>query len=82
MHINYQFAKHIPNLFFMAIKVLKQQFKFASWIIMHKSKLNDHVLRVEDPTSKLDLHKLLCFDLGYHNLTHLQMLLDYLSKLQ
>jgi len=81
MHKDHWFARHIPNLFFKAIKVLIQQVKSTSWIKIHKGKLNDCVLRANFFTSKCNLDKLLHFDLRYCNLTHLQMSFDYLSKL-
>ncbi len=71
MHKDQRFVRHIPNLFLKAIKVRIQQVKFASWIKIHKGRLNDHVLRIKYFTSKPNLDKLLHFDLGYRDLTHL-----------
>jgi len=51
---------------------------WASWIRICKCKLNDGVS--EDLTSKPNLDKLLCFDLGCCDLTHLRMLPNYWVK--
>ncbi len=51
---------------------------WASWIRICKCKLNDGVS--EDLTSKPNLDKLLRFDLGYCDLTHLRMLPNYWVK--
>jgi hypothetical protein len=82
MRKDHRFVRHIPNLFFFAIKILIQQFKSTSWIIICKGKLNDCVIKAKDLTSQPNLDKLLRFDLGYCDLTHLQTSLDYLSKLR
>ncbi len=81
MHKEHRFPKHIPNLFFKAIKVFIQQVKSASWIIIWKRKLNDRILTTKQVTNKLNLDKLLWLDLEYHNLTHLRTSPDYLEKL-
>jgi hypothetical protein len=66
--------------FFKAIKILIKEVKSTFWIRIHESKLNDHVLKAKDFTSKHNLDKLLLFDLRYRDLTHLRTSLDYLSK--
>jgi hypothetical protein len=59
MHKENRFPKHIPNLFFKAIKVLIQQVKSTSWIRIWKGKLNDDILTTKQVTNKPNFDKLL-----------------------
>jgi hypothetical protein len=82
MHKEHCFARHIPNIFFLTIKVLIQQVKSTSWIRIQKGKLNDHILTTKEIiTNKPNFDKLLWLDLGYCDLTHLRTSLNYLEKL-
>jgi hypothetical protein len=81
MHKKHRFVKHLPNLFFKAIKILIQQVKYASWIKIHKGKLNDRILTTKRVTNNSNLNKLLWSNLGYCDVTHLRNITNYLEKL-
>ncbi len=55
LHKNHNFATHIPNLFFKAIKVLIHFVISSSWVRIHKGKLLGRQLQAHDVINKPNL---------------------------
>ncbi len=82
LHKNHNFAIHIPNLFFKAIKVLIHSINSSSWVHIHERKLLGRQLQARDVINKPNLDVILHFDLRYMDLLRLRTSLDYLSRLK
>jgi hypothetical protein len=80
LHKNHDFATHIPNLFFKAIKILIHCVRSSSWIPICKAKLLGCQLKVHEVINKLNLNVLLVHsNLGYMDLSRIRTSPDYLS---
>jgi hypothetical protein len=65
LHKNHDFATHIPNLFFKAIKILIHHVVSSSWIRIRKAKLLGCQFQVHEVINKPNLDVILCSNLGY-----------------
>jgi hypothetical protein len=79
---NHNFATHIPNLFFKAIKVLIHSIISSSWVHIQKGKLLGCQLQAHDVINKQKLDVILHSDLGYMDLSRLRISPNYLSWLK
>jgi hypothetical protein len=79
---NRKFAYHITNIFSKTTKILIHFILSSTLICIQKAKLLGYVLTTSDVLNKVNLDKILKFDLGYKELGCIWTLPNYLDQLQ
>ena len=65
LHKDDDFATHITNIFFKAMRIIIQQVSSCAWICIRKGELKGKKLCAKDVKNKHNLNKLLQSPIGY-----------------
>ena len=77
LHKDHDFAYHITNLFYKAVRIILNQVLNCIWIRIRKGQLKGRKLLAKDVKSKPNLDRILKSDIGYMDLKSIRTSPDY-----
>ena len=80
LHKDDDFAMHITNIFFKAMRIIIQQVSSCAWICIRKGELKGKKLCAKDVKTKHNLNKLLQYPIGYRSLKTICISPDYVDN--
>lgn len=82
LNSNCNFALHIPNPFFKAIKTLIHQVLSTMWVRIRKGQLKGRKLFAKDVKTKLNLEEILKSNIDYIDFKRIRISPDYCQQLK
>jgi hypothetical protein len=80
LHSSGDFSCHITNLFFKTIHIIIEQVISCMWVQIRKGQLQGRKLLAKYVKYKVNLEKILKFDIGYIDFKNIHISPDYLQE--